>query len=133
MMRHIAILGSTGSIGTQAIEVIQNNPEKFSVEVLTAYNNAELLVKQAISLVPNFVVIGNERKYDFVREQLKNFPVKVFGGLKSIADIVEMDSIDMVLTAMVGYAGLLPTLNAIRAGKSSHWPTRKPWWWQVNL
>ncbi len=118
MKRNVAILGSTGSIGTQAIEVIEKNTEHFSVEVLTAYNNAELLVRQAISLVPNFVVIGNESKYEFVKEQLQHFPVKVFAGLKSIADIVEMDSIDIVLTAMVGYAGLLPTLNAIKAGKA---------------
>ncbi|HYW96803.1 MAG TPA: 1-deoxy-D-xylulose-5-phosphate reductoisomerase [Bacteroidales bacterium] len=118
MKRRIAILGSTGSIGTQAIEVIEHHPDLFSVEVLTAYNNAELLVRQAISLVPNIVVIGNEEKYEFVKAQLENFPVKVFAGLKSIAEVVELDSIDMVLTAMVGYAGLLPTLNALRAGKA---------------
>ncbi len=118
MKRRIAILGSTGSIGTQAIDVIENNPDHFSVEVLTAYNNAELLVRQAVTLVPNFVVIGNEEKYDFVKEQLQNFPIKVFAGLKSVADVVEMDSVDMVLTAMVGYVGLLPTLNAIKAGKA---------------
>ncbi len=117
MKRKIAILGSTGSIGTQSVEVIENNPSYFEIEALTAYNNAELLVKQAIKHVPNIVVIGNEKKYDFVKQQLKNFPIKVFAGFKSISEIVELDSIDIVLTAMVGYSGLLPTLNAIKAGK----------------
>ncbi len=116
--KKIAILGSTGSIGKQAIEIINQYPELFTAEVLTAFNNAELLVKQAIQLVPNIVVIGNPDKYDFVKDQLSNFPVKVFAGLKSIADVAEMDSVDMVLTAMVGFAGLLPTLKAIGAGKT---------------
>lgn len=118
MQKGIAILGSTGSIGTQALEVISSNPDLFRAEVLTAYNNAELLVKQAIQHVPNLVVIGNKSKYEFVKEQLKNFPVKVFSGLESIADAVEFESVDTVLTAMVGYAGLLPTLKAIEAGKT---------------
>jgi 1-deoxy-D-xylulose-5-phosphate reductoisomerase len=114
----IAILGSTGSIGTQTLDVIAKNPELFSVEVITAYDNAELLVKQAIRLVPNIVVIGNEKKYDYVRDNLQNFPVKVFAGIGSIAEVVSLDSIDMVVTAMVGYAGLLPTINALKAGKN---------------
>lgn len=118
MQKGIAILGSTGSIGTQALEVISSNPDLFRAEVLTAYNNAELLVKQAIQHVPNLVVIGNKSKYEFVKEQLKNFAVKVFSGLESIADAVEFESVDTVLTAMVGYAGLLPTLKAIEAGKT---------------
>ena len=116
--RGIAILGSTGSIGTQAIEVIENNSELLSVELLTANNNAELLVKQAIRLVPNMVIIGNKDKYDFVKSQLTNYPVKVFSGHESVAEAVQMESIDMVLTAMVGYAGLLPTLKALEAGKA---------------
>jgi 1-deoxy-D-xylulose-5-phosphate reductoisomerase len=116
--RGIAILGSTGSIGTQAIEVIENNHDLLTVELLTANNNAELLVKQAIRLVPNMVIIGNRDKYNFVKSQLANFPVKVFSGLESIADAVQMESIDMVLTALVGYAGLLPTLKALEAGKA---------------
>ncbi len=117
MKKGIAILGSTGSIGTQTLEVIGNHPELFSVEVITANNNAELLVKQALQFVPNIVVIGNPEKYDFVRENLKHLPVKVFAGKESIADVVDLESIHMVVTAMVGFAGLLPTINAIRAGK----------------
>ena len=116
--KNIAILGSTGSIGKQAIEIITQYPENFTAEVLTAYNNAELLVKQAMLLVPNIVVIGNSQKYEFVKEQLSNFPIKVFAGMSSIADVVELESIDIVLTAMVGYAGLWPTLKAISAGKT---------------
>ena len=117
MKKGIAILGSTGSIGTQTLEVIESNPDLFSVEVLTAYNNAELLVKQAMQHVPNIVVIGNHEKYAFVKDQLQNYPVKVFAGMGSIADVVSLDTIQMVVTAMVGYAGLLPTLRALEAGK----------------
>ncbi len=118
MKKGIAILGSTGSIGTQTLDVIAKNPGHFSVEVITAHNNAELLVKQAIQFVPNIVVIGNTEKYQFVKEHLQNFPVKVFAGIESIADVVSLDSIDMVVTAMVGYAGLLPTIHALKAGKN---------------
>jgi 1-deoxy-D-xylulose-5-phosphate reductoisomerase len=113
----IAILGSTGSIGTQTLEVIENHSDLFSVELLTANNNAELLVKQAIRFVPNIVIIGNPDKYEFVKESLKNFPIKVFAGADSISDAVGLDGIDMVVTAMVGFAGLLPTIKAIKAGK----------------
>lgn len=118
MKKRIAILGSTGSIGCQAVEVIEANPDLFDIEVLTAYNNAELLIKQAISLVPNVVVIGNAEKYPFVRDSLSNYPVKVYSGPEAIDQVVAMDSVDMVLTAMVGYSGLSPTLAAIRAGKN---------------
>lgn len=118
MIKKIAILGSTGSIGTQALNVIEKNPDNFSVELLSANNNAELLVKQAIRFVPNIVIIGNKDKYLFVKESLANFPIKVFSGLDSVNDAMELDSIDMVLTAMVGYAGLLPTIKAIEAGKN---------------
>lgn len=115
--KRIAILGSTGSIGTQALEVIANHPDEFEVEVLTAYNNAELLVKQAMQFIPNCVVIGNEAQYHFVKEALEHLPIKVFAGSQSIADVATMEPIDMVLTAMVGYSGLLPTIKAIEAGK----------------
>lgn len=118
MKKRIAILGSTGSIGCQAIEVIAANPDIFEIEILTAYNNAELLVKQAIQYVPNVVVIGNEEKYEFVKQSLVNFPIKVYAGIDAINQVVEMDTIDMVLTAMVGYSGLAPTLAAINSGKS---------------
>jgi len=115
--KHIAILGSTGSIGTQALEVIDQNPDYFEVEVLTANNNADLLIRQAIHFVPNVVVIANEDKYLYVKEALLNFPIKVYSGADAICQIVEMDTVDLVLTAMVGYAGLLPTIRAIKKGK----------------
>ena len=116
--RHIAILGSTGSIGTQAVDVIKAHPDQFQVEVLTTNNNAELLIQQAIELKPNVVVICNEDRYDQVFSALDPLDIKVYAGAKSIASVVQMDTIDIVLTAMVGYAGLLPTIKAIEAGKS---------------
>ncbi len=116
-VRKIAILGSTGSIGTQSLEVIDNNPDRFEVELLSAFNNAELLIQQAIKYVPNIVIIGNEKKYETVKESLADFPVKVFAGIDSLNEAVQLESIDIVLTAMVGYAGLLPTIKAIEAGK----------------
>ncbi len=117
MKKRIAILGSTGSIGRQALEVIGLNPDRFSVEVLTAYNNAELLIEQAVKYLPDMVVIGNEEKYHFVREALEKYPIKVFAGKKSIEEAAGMENTDMVLTAMVGYSGLIPTLRAIEKGK----------------
>jgi 1-deoxy-D-xylulose-5-phosphate reductoisomerase len=116
--KHIAILGSTGSIGTQALDVIEKNKEKFEVDVLTAFNNADLLVRQAMLFVPNLVVIGNENKYQFVKEALSHLPITVLSGSNAIAEAVTMPSIDVVLTAMVGYSGLLPTINAIKAKKN---------------
>ncbi|MBN8824832.1 MULTISPECIES: 1-deoxy-D-xylulose-5-phosphate reductoisomerase [unclassified Spirosoma] len=116
--RHIAILGSTGSIGTQAVEVIKAHPDQFQVEVLTTNNNAHLLIEQAIDLQPNVVVICNEDRYDQVFSALDPLGIKVYAGAKAIASVVQMDAIDMVLTAMVGYAGLLPTIKAIEGGKS---------------
>ncbi|MBW6478519.1 MAG: 1-deoxy-D-xylulose-5-phosphate reductoisomerase [Bacteroidales bacterium] len=118
MKKSIAILGSTGSIGTQALDVIRANPEIFSVEVLTAQNNAGLLIKQALEFKPNAVVIGNESLYEKVREALDPHLIKVFCGEKSLEEIVEFDNIDTILTAMVGFAGLKPTLRAIRSGKN---------------
>ncbi len=116
--KRIAILGSTGSIGTQALDVIEANPEIFSVEVLTAQNNADLLIEQAVKFLPKVVVIGNESFYDKVSAALSSFPIKVYGGNSALVSVVESDSIDIVLTAMVGYAGLLPTIHAIKAGKN---------------
>ncbi len=116
--RHIAILGSTGSIGTQAVEVIKAHPDHFQVEVLTTNNNAELLIQQAVELKPNVVVICNEEHYDQVFSALDPLGIKVYSGIKAIASVVQMDSINIVLTAMVGYAGLLPTIKAIEAGKA---------------
>ncbi len=116
-MKNIAILGSTGSIGQQALEVIENNPERFTVEVLTAYNNFELLIKQAKKFHPNVVVIGNEEKYGIVKESLAVDGIKVYTGSAALNQVVEMGSIDIVLTATVGFSGLIPTINAIKAGK----------------
>ena len=116
--RNIAILGSTGSIGKQALEVVEEQSHKFQVEILTAQNNSELLIQQAIKFRPNAVVIGNENKYLSVKEALDSHNVKVYAGEKALASIVEMESIDMVLTALVGYSGLMPTIKAIKAGKS---------------
>ena len=118
MKKRIAILGSTGSIGTQTLDVIEQNPEHFEVEVLTANNNARLLIEQTKKFNPNTIVIGNENKYNELVDELNNFPVKIYAGSNAIAQIVEMDTIDIVLTAMVGYSGLLPTINAIKSGKT---------------
>ena len=115
--RSVAILGSTGSIGTQTLDVIQRHPDRFQVEVLTAQNNAELLISQALQYNPNAVVIGNESLYDQVKVALLPHGIKVYAGQEAIAQIVEMDTIDLVLTALVGYAGLIPTMRAIAAGK----------------
>jgi len=115
--KRVAILGSTGSIGTQTLDVIRQHSDWFTVEVLTAQHNWQLLVAQALEFKPNAVVIGNEDHYSKVKEALSGEPIKVFAGQKAIAQVVEMDTIDLVLTALVGYAGLIPTVHAIRAGK----------------
>jgi 1-deoxy-D-xylulose-5-phosphate reductoisomerase len=117
MKKRIAILGSTGSIGTQALEVISSHPEAFEVEVLTARNNAELLIEQSILHVPNAVVIGNEQRYGMVRDALRHHPIKVYCGEDAVIQLVQSEGVDMVLTAMVGFSGLRPTIEAIRAGK----------------
>jgi 1-deoxy-D-xylulose-5-phosphate reductoisomerase len=115
--RHIAILGSTGSIGTQALDVIRANPHIFVAEVLTAQSNAGLLIQQALEFNPNAVVIGDESKYALVKEALTNTDTKVFAGAAALEQVVEFESIDCVLTALVGFAGLKPTIAAINAGK----------------
>jgi 1-deoxy-D-xylulose-5-phosphate reductoisomerase len=115
--RHLAILGSTGSIGTQTLEVVEANPDIFEVEVLTAQNNADLLIEQAAKFRPNVVVISNEDLYDKVFAALDPLDIKVYTGEKSLVSVVEMESVNMVLTALVGYAGLIPTVAAINAGK----------------
>jgi len=117
MRKRIAILGSTGSIGTQALEVIDSNPGLFSVEVLTANNNAQLLISQALKYKPSTVVIANEEKYDEVYEALAIEGIAVFSGNLAIEQCVLSESVDMVIAAMVGYAGLLPVINAIKAKK----------------
>lgn len=118
MKKQIAILGSTGSIGTQALEVIDENPDLFEVYALTANNNDKLLVEQARKYHPEIVVIANKEKYAYVKEALEDLPMKVFAGSESISGVVEMGPIDIVLTAMVGYSGLQPTIHALNAGKT---------------
>ena len=117
MVKRIAILGSTGSIGTQALEVIDQHPAIFEVEVLTAMSQADLLISQAIKYKPSHVVIGDESKYEFVRNALSGLNINVHAGAKSLEEVVTLESVDVVLTALVGYAGLLPTVKAIQAGK----------------
>jgi 1-deoxy-D-xylulose-5-phosphate reductoisomerase len=116
--KHIAILGSTGSIGTQALSVIEANPELFQVEVLTAQNNSTLLIEQAKKFQPNVVVIENDQKYAEVKQGLSDQPIKVFAGKEALTSVTEMDTIDLVLTALVGFSGLQPTLRAIASGKN---------------
>ncbi len=115
--KNIAILGSTGSIGTQALQVIKANPGFFCCEVLVANGNADLLIEQAIEFKPNAVVIADETKYQTVKQALSPHDIKVFAGAKSVEQIVEMETIDMVLTCMVGFAGLPSTIHAIKNKK----------------
>ncbi|WP_059025765.1 1-deoxy-D-xylulose-5-phosphate reductoisomerase [Gabonibacter massiliensis] len=117
-MKNIAVLGSTGSIGTQTLQVIEANPERFRVEVLTANNQVELLAQQAVRFKPNMVVIANEEKYGQLKELLADEDIKVYAGSEAIAQVVESSTIDTVVSAMVGYSGLLPTIRAIKAGKT---------------
>jgi 1-deoxy-D-xylulose-5-phosphate reductoisomerase len=115
--KRIAIYGSTGSIGTQALEVIAANPSLFSAEVLTAQNNDTLLIEQALAFNPNVVVIGDEKKYLTVKEALSKTDIKVFAGEQALVEVAALDCYDMMLAAIVGYAGLKPTLKAISCGK----------------
>lgn len=117
-VKNIAILGSTGSIGTQALEVIDKNRNLFSVEVLVANNSCELLIQQALKFEPNVVVIANTDKYSLVKQALAHTAIKVYGGSDAVAQVVQMGNIDVVLTAMVGFSGLIPTIKAIKAGKT---------------
>lgn len=116
--KHIAILGSTGSIGTQTLDVVRAHSDKFEIEVLSAQNSADLLIAQAIEFKPNVVVIQNEVHYQKVKNALDSYPIKVYTGDKALADVVTMESVHVVLTALVGYSGMLPTINAIKAGKN---------------
>ena len=116
--RQLAILGSTGSIGTQALEVVSEHSDLFEVYALTANNQVDLLINQARKYMPEVVVIANERKYPELKEALGDLPIKVWAGADAIAQMVQSEPIDMVLTAMVGYSGLRPTISAIKAGKA---------------
>ncbi len=118
MSKHIAILGSTGSIGTQTLEVVESNPDLFVVDVLTANNNVDLLIAQAKKFQPNVVVVANEDKYAYLSDALKDEDIKVYAGIDAICQVVGMSSVNIVVTAMVGYSGLLPTIKAIEAKKN---------------
>lgn len=113
----VAILGSTGSIGTQALEVLSAYPDKFDLQVITAQSNAELLVEQALKFHPNAVVIGDETKYEYVKNALLSADIHVYAGAEALCQVVDHTDVHVVLTALVGYAGLKPTLAAIEAGK----------------
>ena len=117
-VKRIALFGSTGSIGKQALEVIAAHPDKFSVEILTANNNVDVLIQQALQFQPNVVVIAEEAKYLKVKEALSQTDIKVFAGEKALEEVAAMDIYDLMVAAIVGYAGLKPTLNAIGAGKA---------------
>ena len=116
--RQLAILGSTGSIGTQALEVVSEHSDLFEVYALTANNQVDLLINQARKYMPEVVVIATERKYPELKEALEDLPIKVWAGADAIAQMLQSEPIDMVLTAMVGYSGLRPTISAIKAGKA---------------
>jgi len=113
----IAILGSTGSIGTQTLDVIEQNPDLFELYAITAGDNVDLLIRQAKKFLPEIVVIGNENHYQKLKNALQNLPIKVFAGNNSIAQVVQLAPVDTVVMAMVGYSGLLPAINAVKAGK----------------
>ena len=115
--KQIAILGSTGSIGTQALQVIEEHPDLYEAYAITANNQVELLAEQARKFMPAAVVIANESKYAQLKELLADLPIQVYAGADAISDIVQAEPVDMVLASMVGYAGLRPTINAIKAGK----------------
>ncbi len=115
--KRIAIFGSTGSIGTQALQVIEANAELFEVEILTAQNNDALLIEQALKFRPNAVVIGDENKYQAVKDALCSTDIKVFAGENALEEVADFDTYDMMLAAIVGFAGLKPTLKAVENGK----------------
>src|SRR6476620_918813 len=117
-VKRIAIFGSTGSIGTQTLEVIAAHPDKFSVEILTAHTNEELLIRQSLRFRPSIVVIGDEKKYQKVKEALQQTETKVLAGEKALDDIAATDCYDIMIAAIVGFAGLSPTLHALENGKT---------------
>lgn len=117
LRKRIAIMGSTGSIGTQALDVIRSHAELFEVEILTAQTNDELLVKQALEFLPNAIVIGDEKKYEIVKSALASTNIKVFTGEHALEEVADFETYDIMLAAIVGFAGLKPTLKAISKGK----------------
>ncbi|MBQ5774582.1 MAG: 1-deoxy-D-xylulose-5-phosphate reductoisomerase, partial [Paludibacteraceae bacterium] len=117
-MKKIAVLGSTGSIGTQTLDIIQSNPDRFELYAITGYRNVSLLISQARQFHPEVVCIADESLYDTLREALADLDIKVWSGAESIVELVTFEGIDIVVAAMVGYAGLKPTIAAIKAGKT---------------
>ncbi|MDD4747767.1 MAG: 1-deoxy-D-xylulose-5-phosphate reductoisomerase, partial [Salinivirgaceae bacterium] len=117
-MKKIIVLGSTGSIGTQTLDVVRNNPREFEIVVLTALNSADLLIEQAREFLPKYVVIGKSSLYEYVRAALYQLDIKVLSGCDAISEIVTYAEADIVVTAMVGFAGLVPTIRAIESGKN---------------
>lgn len=117
MKKLLTILGSTGSIGTQTLDVVRFHKDKFEIYALTAYNNVQLLIKQAIEFQPEVVVIGNECYYETLKTALQQYPIKIYSGSKAIEEVAAISVVDIVVTAMVGYSGLAPTIAAIKAGK----------------
>ena len=117
MKKRICILGSTGSIGTQTLQVIEEHPDLFEAYVLTANTQADLLVRQARQFNPSCVVIADESRYEYVSESLSDLPIQVYAGADALCQVVRMDPVDVVLTALVGFSGLRPTISAIEAGK----------------
>ncbi|MCL2727729.1 MAG: 1-deoxy-D-xylulose-5-phosphate reductoisomerase [Bacteroidales bacterium] len=115
--KRIAVLGATGSIGRQCLEVISNHPQRFEIEVITARSNTDMLIEQAIKYQPNIVIISEASYYNQVKEALAPYPIKVFAGEESLCDMVAFENIDIVFNALVGFSGLAPTLSALRAGK----------------
>ena len=120
-MKRIALLGSTGSIGTQTLDVVREHAGEYEAYALTAGHNAELLIAQAREFRPEAVVIADESRYETVREALADLPIKVWTGAEAICDVARLPEVDVVVTAMVGFAGLRPTVAAIEAGKRSLW------------
>lgn len=118
MKKQIAILGSTGSIGTQALQVVEEHPDLYEVYAITANNSVDLLIEQARKFQPEVVVIANEDKYQYLKDALSDLPIKVYAGADALCEVVEASPVNIVLTAMVGYAGLRPTMSAIQAGKT---------------
>ncbi len=117
-VKNIALLGSTGSIGTQTLEIVEESPDRFRIEVLTARRNARLLCEQAKKFKPNAVVIVEESDYEWLNDELFPLGIKVYCGERALVEVVQMETVDIVLTALVGFAGLRPTLSAIEAGKN---------------
>ena len=115
--KRVAIMGSTGSIGTQALDVIRSNAADIKVEILTAHHNADLLIKQSLEFLPNAVVIVNDEKYQYVKDALSNTDIKVFAGEAALEQVAGFDTYDVMIAAIVGFAGLKPTIQAIMNGK----------------